>query len=115
LIITYIGQSISHNETIPPSVVISELLEVLEESYQLSDLITRHPLQPFSPRYFNGTPDLFSFSEADCETARALSAPKPAPALWWQDIHRNILASGPRQYDHRPFSGSCLGLCGRES
>jgi len=84
LIITYIGQSIGHNETIPPSVVISELLEVLEESYQLSDLITWHPLQPFSPRYFNGTPDLFSFSEADCETARALSAPKPAPALWWQ-------------------------------
>ncbi len=84
LIITYIGQSISHNETIPPSVVISELLEVLEESYQLSDLITCHPLQPFSPRYFSGTPDLFSFSEADCETARALSTPKPAPVLWWQ-------------------------------
>ncbi len=40
LIITYIGQSISHNEAIPPSVVISELLEVLQESYQLSDLIT---------------------------------------------------------------------------
>ena len=84
LIITYIGQSISHNETIPPSVVISELLEVLQESYQLSNSITRHPLQPFSPRYFNGTPDLFSYSEADCETARALSAPKPAPAPWWQ-------------------------------
>jgi exodeoxyribonuclease V gamma subunit len=84
LIITYIGQSISHNEAIPPSVVISELLEVLQENYQLSDLITRQPLQPFSPRYFNGSPDLFSFSEADCETARALSAPKPAPVLWWQ-------------------------------
>ncbi len=84
LIITYIGQSISHNETIPPSVVISELLEVLRESYQLSELITRHPLQPFSPRYFNGSQDLFSFSEADCETAKALSAPKPVPAPWWQ-------------------------------
>jgi len=84
LIITYIGQSISHNEAIPPSVVISELLEVLQESYPLSDLITRQPLQPFSPRYFNGTPDLFSFSDADCETARALSAPKSEPAPWWQ-------------------------------
>ena len=76
LIMTYIGQSISHNDAIPPSVVISELLEVLQESYQLSDLITRQPLQPFSPRYFDGTSDLFSFSEADCETARALSVPK---------------------------------------
>ena len=84
LIITYIGQSISHNETIPPSVVVSELLEVLQESYQLSDLIILEPLQPFSQRYFDSTSDLFSFSEADCETARALSAPKPAPALWWQ-------------------------------
>ena len=84
LIITYIGQSISHNETIPPSVVISELLEVLQESYQLSDLIILEPLQPFSHRYFDSTSDLFSFSEADCETARALSAPKPVPALWWQ-------------------------------
>jgi exodeoxyribonuclease V gamma subunit len=84
LIITYIGQSISHNEAIPPSVVISELLEVLQESYQLSDLITKQPLQAFSRRYFDGTPDLFSFSVADCETAKALSAPKPAPALWWQ-------------------------------
>jgi exodeoxyribonuclease V gamma subunit len=84
LIITYIGQSISRNETIPPSVVVSELLEVLQESYQLSDLIIHEPLQPFSQRYFDSTPDLFSFSEADCETARALSAPNPAPALWWQ-------------------------------
>ncbi|MFA5923366.1 MAG: exodeoxyribonuclease V subunit gamma [Methylococcaceae bacterium] len=84
LIITYIGQSISHNETIPPSVVISELLEVLQESYQLPYPVILEPLHPFSQRYFNGTPDLFSFSEADCETARALSAPKPAPALWWQ-------------------------------
>ena len=85
LIITYIGQSITQNAVIPPSVVISELLEVLQESYQLSDLITRQPLHPFSPRYFNGTTSgLVSFSEADCETALALSAPKPTPAHWWQ-------------------------------
>ncbi len=84
LIITYIGQSISHNDAIPPSVIISELLDVLQQSYRLSGLVTRQPLQSFSVRYFNGTPDLFSFSEADCATARALSTPKPEPALWWQ-------------------------------
>jgi exodeoxyribonuclease V gamma subunit len=88
LIMTYIGQSISHNDAIPPSVVISELLEVLQESYQLSDLIVRQPLQPFSPRYFDGTSDLFSFSEADCETARALSGRGDrsitATDFWWQ-------------------------------
>ena len=88
LIMTYIGQSISHNDAIPPSVVISELLEVLQDSYRLSDLITRQPLQPFSPRYFDGASDLFSFSEADCETAKALSGRGGQSAadvgLWWQ-------------------------------
>ncbi|WP_031437251.1 exodeoxyribonuclease V subunit gamma [Methylobacter tundripaludum] len=85
LIMTYIGQSISHNDAIPPSVVISELLEVLQCG---GDLITRHPLQPFSRRYFDGTSDVFSFSEADCETAKALSRRGDRPVaqadLWWQ-------------------------------
>jgi exodeoxyribonuclease V gamma subunit len=84
LIMTYIGQSNATNNIIPPSVVISELLGVLQDSYQLANLITRHPLQSFSPRYFDGNSDLFSFSEPDCETARALSAPKPQAAIWWQ-------------------------------
>ena len=84
LIITYIGQSISHNELIPPSVVISELLEVLQDNYQLSGLVNRQPLQSFSPRYFDSNPDLFSFSETDCETAMSLSGSKTVPVLWWQ-------------------------------
>ena len=86
LIMTYIGQSIAHNEVIPPSVVISELLEVLQDNYQLSDLITREPLQSFSHRYFDHRSGLISFSEADCATATALAAPKPAPTLWWQGV-----------------------------
>ncbi len=83
LIMTYIGQSISHNEPIPPSVVISELLEVLPCG---GDLITRHPLQPFSRRYFDGTTNLFSFSEADCEIAKALADRSDSASvnLWWQ-------------------------------
>ncbi|NOS75108.1 MAG: exodeoxyribonuclease V subunit gamma, partial [Methyloglobulus sp.] len=84
LIITYIGQSQANNEAIPPSVVVTELLDVLRDYYQLSDLITCHPLQAFSKHYFDGASDLFSFSEADCETAKALIVPKPEAALWWQ-------------------------------
>jgi exodeoxyribonuclease V gamma subunit len=85
LIVTYIGQSISHNDPIPPSVVISELLEVLPDG---NDQIIRHPLQPFSRRYFDGTTNLFSFSEPDCETAKALSGRSDqalaSTGLWWQ-------------------------------
>jgi exodeoxyribonuclease V gamma subunit len=84
LIITYIGQSQANNESIPPSVVVTEVLDVLRDYYGLTDLITRHPLQAFSKHYFDGAGDLFSFSEADCETAKALLTPKPEPALWWQ-------------------------------
>lgn len=84
LIMTYIGQSISHNDIIPPSVVISELLDALQWD---SGAITRHPLQPFSRRYFDGNSALFSFSKTDCATAIALSA-RTGQAdnveLWWQ-------------------------------
>jgi exodeoxyribonuclease V gamma subunit len=85
LIVTYVGQSISHNDPIPPSVVVSELLEVLPHG---ENLIIRHPLQPFSRRYFDGTENLFSFSEPDYETAKALSGRSDqaltSTSLWWQ-------------------------------
>jgi exodeoxyribonuclease V gamma subunit len=85
VIMTYIGQSLAQNQTIPPSVVISELLEVLEFDYQLKDCVVKHPLQPFSPRYFTGENKAwFSYSKADCETALALTAIKPDIKVWWQ-------------------------------
>jgi exodeoxyribonuclease V gamma subunit len=86
LIITYIGQSQATNDAIPPSVVVTELLDALRDYYQLTDLTTRQPLQPFSRCYFDDTENLFSFSEADCDTAKALSTAKPDPVLWWQGI-----------------------------
>lgn len=83
LIMTYIGQSIRDNESIPPSVIVSELLEVLEAHYPLSGLLVEHPLQPFSRRYFTGNPGLFSYSQSHCETAQAMIDPERAPAPWW--------------------------------
>jgi len=85
LIVTYIGQSLRDNSEIPPSVIVSELLEVLHNSYQLSDPVIRHPLHPFSPRYFdNGNPQLFSYVQADLATAQRLRGDKSAAAPWWQ-------------------------------
>jgi exodeoxyribonuclease V gamma subunit len=88
LIITFVGQSVRDNGEIPPSVVVSELLDVIEDSFVLpaagaqppaaptvrAHLVTRHPLQPFSPRYFGADPDprLFSYARSHCEGARAL-------------------------------------------
>ena len=84
LIITYRGQSIAHNELIPPSVVVSELLDVLREYYQLEGFTTLQPLQAFSSRYFEQNTPLISYVAADCNIAIALNQPKVAPEPWWQ-------------------------------
>jgi len=86
LIITYIGQSIQNNKAIPPSVIINELLDVLENYYQLTELITNHPLQPFSPQYFIEESDYFSFSKTNLETAKALQHKKQPAERWWQGV-----------------------------
>lgn len=84
VIITYIGQSISENETIPASVVIHELLDIMQVHYQLDDLVIKHPLQSFSPRYFTVAPDLLSYSQTDFATAQALREGEADNKLWWQ-------------------------------
>lgn len=75
LVISYIGQDIKSNEALPPSVVVSELIDYLNRAYpgQTGDrLVRKHPLQPFSPRYFRGVPPLFSFSRTSYQCANAL-------------------------------------------
>jgi exodeoxyribonuclease V gamma subunit len=69
LYISYVGQSIQDNSRIPPSVLVSELLDELAISFFLPDgdihdhVITCHRLQPFSPIYFHGDQKFFSYSE----------------------------------------------------
>ncbi len=85
LILSYIGQSQTHNNSIPPSVIISELLEVMQRDYQLDDLLIKHPLQSFSFRYFNQSdPRLFSYSTKDATTAIALSQTPKNIENWWK-------------------------------
>ncbi|MBM4206758.1 MAG: exodeoxyribonuclease V subunit gamma [Gammaproteobacteria bacterium] len=85
LIITYTGQSQATNEPIAPSVVVAELLDVLQEYYQLTGLVIKHPLQAFNSRYFDGSSrELFSFSQTDCDTANDLAGIKQEASVWWQ-------------------------------
>lgn len=83
LIITYVGQSLRDNRSIPPSVVVDELLEVLQDDYGLKNLVITHPLHPFSPRYFSGQAPYFSYSPGHCNTAQALKRTQQAPSPWW--------------------------------
>jgi len=95
LLITYVGQSPHENVEIPPSVVVSELLDVIDESFPggtesqpelvRAEVRMRHPLQPFSEAYFQkgGDPRLFSYAPRYYEGARARLGPRAAaPAFF---------------------------------
>ena len=80
LILSYVGLNQNDGKKIPPSVLLSELLDLCGIQP------TEHPLHAFSHRYFDGQqPALFSYSRADCESAEAL----------WTHLH----ASGTEQPD----------------
>jgi exodeoxyribonuclease V gamma subunit len=87
-LVSYVGQSIRDNSELPPSVVVSDLLDALDESFQLAPatsrkggsarerIVVRHPLQPFSPRYFGADPHpderLFSYATIYVSSAEKL-------------------------------------------
>jgi exodeoxyribonuclease V gamma subunit len=69
--ISYTGQNDRDNSSMPPSVVVSELLDYVRRGFVLEgtpgsspDIVTRHRLQAFSEEYFTGGTDrrLFSYS-----------------------------------------------------
>uniref|UniRef100_A0A831U1N0 Exodeoxyribonuclease V subunit gamma n=1 Tax=Geobacter metallireducens TaxID=28232 RepID=A0A831U1N0_GEOME len=74
-IISYTGQSIRDNSTLPPSVLVEEFLDYLGRRFTdgspdfPASLVTRHRLQPFSPAYFTGAGTLFSYSEENRRAA----------------------------------------------
>jgi exodeoxyribonuclease V gamma subunit len=82
--LSYVGSSIRDNSSIPPSVLVSELLDYVRQGFLLEGntsgnpldvIVTRHPLQSFNRHYFvadqaNQTA-VFSYSEMLCAAAQA--------------------------------------------
>lgn len=98
-IITYAGRDPEDNSRRPPSVVVSELLAILDETFSCgaaqgsssdtgaaastsSRVVVDHPLHAFSPRYFGVGSEsvLFSYSASNAELARVLRGPARDPA-----------------------------------
>ena len=82
LVVTYTGRDLQEDKPIPASVVVSELTAYLERLFPgtAGRWETRHPLQPFSPRYFY--PDqahLFSYAKPMADAANALGRSEAAP------------------------------------
>ncbi len=106
LLITYTGQSVQDNSPIPPSVLVSELLDYVAFALECEPghLITRHRLQSFSPEYFKGGDALFSYSQSSCDAARGLLSKKdtrppfgssllPEPSSDWSAVSLSDLRS----------------------
>ncbi|MBL8258440.1 MAG: exodeoxyribonuclease V subunit gamma [Candidatus Competibacteraceae bacterium] len=77
LYLSYVGQSIRDNSVLPPSVLLSELLDAVDRGFYRPEggraserLMTRHPLQAFSRRYFDGRSALFSYAREWIEASR---------------------------------------------
>lgn len=83
---SYVGQSNRQDITFPPSVVLREWMDYIMEQYNLGekDLLTRHPLQAFSPKYFttNSENKLFSYSAKNKNIAQNLTGPVSARSLF---------------------------------
>jgi exodeoxyribonuclease V gamma subunit len=62
--ISYVGQSIQDNTRIRPSVLVSELMDYIQDGFGLNEeqLVISHRLQGFSPEYFKKNGKLFSYA-----------------------------------------------------
>jgi exodeoxyribonuclease V gamma subunit len=74
--VSYTGQNDRDNTAMPPSVVVSELMDYVRRGFVLEgtqdtppEIVTRHRLQAFSEEYFTDGTDtqLFSYSTENCE------------------------------------------------
>lgn len=109
--VSYVGRSIRDNTDIPPSILVSELTDVIDASCHRPDgaplaILTTHPLQPFSPRYFQNDDTLFSYASELCDAAEAaqaamsirpaaapafLAQPLPSPDAEWRTVRLDAL------------------------
>jgi exodeoxyribonuclease V gamma subunit len=66
--LSYLGQSLRDNQPLPPSVLVSELLDYIAENFEvpIDEFVIKHPLQAFSPLNFRSNSRLFSYSADNC-------------------------------------------------
>jgi exodeoxyribonuclease V gamma subunit len=111
LYLSYVGPSIRDHAEAPPSVLIGELLDYVEQGFERDHqtrarretnqrhddrseslvypkidtirdrLITHHRLQAFSNAYFKPDGRLFSYSTGDCRASRAAASPRHADSV----------------------------------
>ncbi|MEI6847862.1 MAG: exodeoxyribonuclease V subunit gamma [Chlorobiaceae bacterium] len=141
LYISYVGQSIKDNSDIPPSVLVSELLDAVRRTFCLSSgasvekqLVVKHRLQAFNGEYFTEGSSLFSYSIENYRACLAkesgvngsqsfMSAPLAELSEEWKTVPLTMLLrfyDNPARFflEHRlgiRFEGTVQPLNDRES
>jgi exodeoxyribonuclease V gamma subunit len=90
--ISYIGKSVKENQSYPPSAVVSELLDYIEQGFEYYDkkidikehILIEHKLQPFSPSYFDENEKLFTYNKAHLVAAKSLYEKKNVKNLFYE-------------------------------
>lgn len=122
--LSYVGQDIRDNREAPPSVLVSELLDCLEQGFELAEapggangarslrehLVVRHPLQAFHPGYFDRRdPRWFSYSAENNQASRSAAEPRPAPPVFLEQplgepdpAARNVSLEALSRFLHNP-------------
>jgi exodeoxyribonuclease V gamma subunit len=105
LYISWIGQSEKNAEEQEAASVVIMLLKNLEEQYEIKDSVVKHPLQPLSKKYFNGT-----LSTYDNRWANPANSANSGLNIWkWKiasaeeekkdiDVLYKILSNAPKYF-----------------
>ncbi len=84
--VSYVGRDLRDNNLMLPSVLVSELLDHVEQGFAVATgemrkhLVTEHALQPFSTRYFGADARLFSYAGEWLPGAQAQAGERRAQA-----------------------------------
>lgn len=105
LYVSFVGQSIRDDSVLPPSVLVSELLEYVSRVCRKDDdengdtnRIIRQRLQAFSPDYFRPG-KLFSYDAIHCKAAEKLLDGADSGAGFWQGLPLVLPDNEFRQID----------------
>jgi exodeoxyribonuclease V gamma subunit len=88
--VSYVGQSIKDNSALPPSVLVSELLDYLDRGFEVplgkrakEFLVTKHRLHPFNVDYFSRADErLFSYSVDNCRAGEMARSARSQPRMF---------------------------------
>lgn len=115
LYISWVGRSIRDNSERPPSVLIAQLRDFIEQSWQtaenmnvLASLTVEHPLQPFSPAYMQQQrdPGLFTYAREWFETTGTESQ-SPATIASAEDHHQQLSSETLARFLRAPVKTYC--------